>query len=176
MILRLAGSSRFKAWFDLWKEALTDAGNTVMDIDINNEEISMLNSDGICILNVLSYIGETTLRQFELARKLKTNIYVLETWAKGLGNKSNLVGLQKIAINFNIDETYSSPVDTHIYDKLIFSNLLGPHGLKRNSIIENIKIQTEKAKQNEPVISSAGTIINYIKTLNYDIKYDNKNY
>lgn len=98
MKLTLCGSSRFEQQFHEWNEDLTFSGHVVYSLAVfpstkdsrvwyTKEQKStldaihyakILNSDGIVVLNVNNYIGDSTKNEIQWAKILEKQIYYLE--------------------------------------------------------------------------------------------------
>lgn len=164
MILTLCGSNRFEPWFKIWNEALSLSGHSVFTTAVypsfkngvknwyTDEEKLILDqvhkakitaSGGIVVLNVMAYIGQSTLGEILHAQMLAKKIYVLEYWAIGNGiGELHRDDWRAAAQAWGIPEGYGSPITTgefrNVYD------LLGPGGRFRSNLVEKIqKVDTD---------------------------------
>jgi hypothetical protein len=163
-IITLCGSARFERLFKAWNEALTMAGHTVFSLTAypsdkagvkqwyTEEQKTALDaahfrkieaSDAIFVLNLHAYIGESTLREIEYARKLGKAVYFLESWGKGHGiGGSHTDGAQRAAEADELALPTASPIDTTTRSGSKdpwASRLLGPAGPLRSAIVDLTK-------------------------------------
>lgn len=165
MIITLCGSARFERLFKAWNEALTMAGHTVFTLTAypsdkagvkqwyTDEQKAALDaahlrkidaSDAIFVLNKHAYIGESTLREVDHARRLRRTIYFLESWGQGSGVGSNHTDeAQHAVIADGLTVPTASPIDTTTRTAGVrcpwASSLLGPAGPRRSAIVELTK-------------------------------------
>lgn len=140
MIITLCGSARFENHWHLWSKLLTLSGHCVFTMgtfpSFNNGNknwyskdqknkldlvhlTKISHSDGIFVLNVDGYIGDSTLKEIEFAKLSDKYIFVLESRRRGNG-------------------VYKQPIST--LPELGFihythSDLLGPSGSERSYVI-----------------------------------------
>lgn len=148
MTITLCGSTRFEAWFRAWETALSLLGHTVMSLsaypsDFKGEKIWYTDeekrvmdevhkrkidaSDGIFVLNVAGYIGESTLSEIHHARAKGKRVWFLQQQPQGtidcvgdsLVSPYNTVvrGLGLIGHKIPID-TNSEPSFNELFDAL----------------------------------------------------------
>jgi hypothetical protein len=103
MRLTLCGSRKFEAKFHEWSRSLSFAGHVVYSLSVysylaENSDLSLDeklqldrvhfakidNSDGIVVLNVTGYIGESTKNEIAWARMKQKRIFWLEVPANGV--------------------------------------------------------------------------------------------
>jgi hypothetical protein len=156
VIITLCGSSRFEPWFRVWNTALGLAGHVPLGLcgypsefdgqkewydtaqkamldSVHRTKIMM--SDAVLVLNVFAYIGESTLREIEQAQGQKKELYFLESWGEGCGiGPMHASALRNAAWRFNVPN-HASPIDTSKYRDVWASELLGPGGKYRSSIL-----------------------------------------
>lgn len=156
MIITLCGSARFEAWYHMWNEALGLAGHACFGLCsypsmyagerewYSPEEKTELDhvhfdkikvSDGVLFLNVMAYMGESTLREFAYAKALRKKIFFLESWGKGCGIGGNHYDeAQQAFARFGLKG--GSPVST--VDWPAPWDLLGLAGDYRSKIVERL--------------------------------------
>jgi hypothetical protein len=160
MIITLCGSARFEPWFHHWNEILSLAGHCVFGLGVypswkegdknwySEEEKRVLdqvhigkiaNSDGIVVLNVFSYIGDSTMNEIEAARVHGKDVYFLESWGKGCGiGPNHFKEIREAALKY-IPKGYTSPIDTsYRFENKAIVDLLGPAGQRRSDLIRRI--------------------------------------
>ena len=161
MIITLCGSSRFEPWFKMWKLALGIAGHPTFDISSYPSEhdgarewyspevkaalddlhfSKIVASKVVVFLNVMAYMGMSTLKEFEYAQKLDKQIVFLESWGEGYG----IYGAHKDYLHaavkkYAVPTGFGSPIDTSKHIDIWSSNLLGPAGGLRNSIVKMVR-------------------------------------
>lgn len=138
MIITLCGSARFEPWFHAWNKALTLAGHTVFSLacfpsiegerewytpeqkaELDSAHLRKIDaSDAVLVLNVAAYIGPSTLREIEHARRTETQLYFLESWGEGLGigpnhSQEHRDKFRKYFERDGIAHWPASPVDTY---------------------------------------------------------------
>jgi hypothetical protein len=110
MRLTLCGSARFEGMFHKWNKDLTLAGHTIyalavypsfMDGDKNwySEEQKtlldlvhldkILNSDGIVVIDVNEYYGDSTRREITWARMQNKKVYWITEFSKNMNKSLN---------------------------------------------------------------------------------------
>jgi hypothetical protein len=168
MIITLCGSSRFERWYHLWNEALGLAGHACFGLCAwpsmhssrewysgpQKERLDLVHfqkieaSEAILVLNVMAYVGDSTIREIEHAAKLGKRIYLLESWGKGCGIGPNHAREMRLAAErfgvvggSRIDavEGYPSPGEGRGYLQYYPFGLFGPGGPDRSSLVEMIK-------------------------------------
>jgi hypothetical protein len=150
MIVTLIGSARFEPWFTSWSKALSKAGHAVFSLSMmkpapQEREARIKASDAVIILNVLSYLGEESLAELDVARKSHGKIYFLESWGlhHGItGNHNDIVRSAAAAVG-----TYrtGSPIATSMYPSPWDGPFFGPAGSLRSEIVADIRAAEEKA-------------------------------
>jgi hypothetical protein len=163
MIITLCGSARFEAWFHMWNEALGLAGHAAFALCsypsmhageknwYDDREKSILDevhadkiraSDAVLFLNVMAYMGESTLREFEQARRIGKKIHFLESWGEGLGIGGNhFQEVQDAFARFGLKG--GSPIQTSKYPGPW--DLLGDGGRYRTLIVARLKLRETAA-------------------------------
>lgn len=143
MIITLCGSAKFEPHFKVWNEVLTLAGHVVFTLSVypsdksgvktwyTDQEKEVLDrahlmkidaSDAVLILNRFGYIGSSTLNEISYAKGVGKEVYVLESWGRGLG-----IGC-------------ASPIDTTTRSGFRYAyDLLGPGGPYRSNLVARIK-------------------------------------
>lgn len=166
MIITLCGSARFEPWYHAWNEVLSCAGHCVFGLGSypsQHEEgkdwyspeeklvldqvhlAKILCSDAVLILNVWAYIGESTLREFEHAKRHGKKIYFLESWGEGCGIcHDHDEPSRGVAAKYNI--TAASPIDTFGYHCFPF-DLLGEGGPFRTRLVARYRARVEHAEK-----------------------------
>lgn len=147
MKITLCGSARFEEYFKFWNEMLSLYGHTVYTLSVypsqkevgkdwySEEEKRTLdrvhldkisNSDAIFVINPFAYLGESTLKEVEFAKRHGKQIFCLESWGKGYGlSGGHYDHINKLAAYFNVPEYFGSPVDTSCYHAPWSPKLLG---------------------------------------------------
>jgi len=163
-IITLCGSARFERLFKAWNEALTMAGHTVFSLTaypsdkagvklwyteeqktaLDAAHLRKINaSDAIFVLNLHAYIGESTLREVEYARKLGKTVYFLESWGIGFGiGGAHTDAAQRAVEADGLTLPTASPIDTTTRTGAKDpwgSRLLGPAGTLRSAIVDLTK-------------------------------------
>lgn len=160
MIITLCGSARFESWFHVWNKVLTLSGHTVFSLtafpSIEGERVwytpeqkaeldkahfrKIDASDAIVVLNVMAYLGESTLNEIEHARKRRVTTYFLQSWGEGCGITGNhTLEWRRMANRLLGHVGYGSPIDTfptssHPARRDIW-DLLPPAGPYRSSLV-----------------------------------------
>lgn len=163
MIITLCGSARFEPWFHAWNEALSLAGHCVFGLasypsqhageknwytkeqkenldDVHTDKIEA--SEGVVILNVFAYLGESTLREIRYARRRGKTLFSLESWGEGCGLRGNhFESVRAAARGFRVPDSFGSPIDTsHRHGRWNYPyDLLGDGGPYRSAIVEMLK-------------------------------------
>jgi hypothetical protein len=160
MIITLCGSNRFEPYFHAWNLALTLAGHTVFSLTAfpsQNGGIKewytpemkaeldaaharkIVASDAIFVINRHAYIGESTMKEIDVAKASGKKIYAMESWGKGCGISTNhykeiVTEAQRILGVYN----YGSPVDTFppLMKDPWNDDLLGDAGPVRRAIVK----------------------------------------
>ena len=160
MIITLCGSAKFEHVFHAWNEVLTLSGHTVFGLAVypsnkkknknwyTPQEKELLDkahlqkidaSDAVMVLNKHAYIGESTMREIEYAKKHKKKLYALESWGKGLGvSYGHEEAYQQSAKKYGALH-FKSPIDT-FYP--FFSDpwsLLPEAGVFRSTLVERLE-------------------------------------
>jgi hypothetical protein len=165
MIITLCGSARFEPWFHAWNEALSLSGHVVFGLAsypslhdgekhwYTHEEKRILDevhrgkidaSAAVVFLNVMAYMGESTLNEFAHAKAQKKQILFLESWGEGFGIGGNHHRwLQDAADRFGVNR--GSPIDTSIYPAMGLWDLLPPAGALRDGIIRRVRARVNLA-------------------------------
>lgn len=167
MIVTLCGSGRFEPWYKMWKLALAMAGHPAFDLtaypsdyggvkDWYTPEVKeamdgvhfkkMEASGAIIFLNVFAYLGTSSLKEFEYAKKLGKRILFLESWGAGLGIGVNHYDHIRASVkHYGVPSGFGSPIDTSVHETASFSDLLGPAGSSRSTIIEMLNQHAQAA-------------------------------
>ncbi len=161
VIVTLCGSGRFEPWFHMWIEALGHAGHPAFGLssypsmnggvkDHHEPErkvaldklhfAKIAASDAILVLNVMAYIGESTMNELREAERLGKRIFMLESWGKGLGiGGTHYEFIRRAARRFGVWGMYS-PIDTmHYRSPFDGRDLLGPGGGLRHAIVARLR-------------------------------------
>lgn len=162
MIITLCGSSRFEKWYHAWNKALTVMGHTVFSLtafpsqEVKREWYSpemkqaldaahfrkIEASDAIFVLNVMAYIGPSTLNEIRYASKLRKKLIFLESWGEGCGICGmHYPRIQKRAKELGVP-CNASPINTfptaHRWDPWK-TEVLGDAGPLRESVLKFLK-------------------------------------
>lgn len=169
MIITLCGSARFESHFHLWNEILTISGHTVFSLAVypstkkgvknwySKEEKKILDkaheskinaSSAVVFLNVMAYMGPSTLHEVQYARRAGKKIYALESWGKGNGIGGNHYGyIQKKAQELGVFRE-GSPIDTFYPHFRDIYDLLPDAGGFRSGLVERVeKFEAEYYKE-----------------------------
>ena len=134
MIITLCGSARFEPVFHLWNKILSLSGHLVFTLstfpsynqgekewytaeekatvdEVHKAKIET--SEAVVFLNVLSYVGESTMGEFKFARELQKKIFFLERWRCGEVVRERHPKL-KIPRRI-LPDGYKSPLETTLY-------------------------------------------------------------
>lgn len=161
MILTLCGSMKFEPMFKVLNEALSLMGHCVFTVSVypsdkdgtkewyTEEEKHLLDdvhkakiekSNGIVLINAFAYIGESTMSELNYARHWGKEIFVLESWGKGLGlDEHHYESVIQQAEKFGVPRFFKSPTDTSRYRGVYDTMLAGPAGPARNRYVERIR-------------------------------------
>jgi len=132
MIITLCGSARFEPWYLAWNEALSFSGRAVFSLAALDhyqgvsgysiqekavlDEVQRLKiraSDGIAVLNVFAYMGDSTLEAIRYARSENKLTYFLESWGEGNGiGQGHFAHVQAARDLYNVPKVYGSPIGT----------------------------------------------------------------
>jgi hypothetical protein len=165
MIITLCGSARFEAWFHIWNEALSLSGHVVLGLssypslhggkkdwytpeekvvldEVHKRKISA--SRAVVFLNVMAYMGESTLSEFRYARDAEKKIVFLESWGEdcAIGESSSLY-VREALKRFGLKG--GSPIDTSVYPCVALWDLLPPSGAFRSRIVERLEKRIDRA-------------------------------
>jgi hypothetical protein len=165
MIITLCGSARFEPWFHAWNEALSLSGHVVFGLAsypslhggeknwYTPEEKAVLDgvhrgkiaaSHTVLFLNVMAYMGESTLNEFIHAKVQGKRILFLESWGKGCGIGGNHhQWLRDAADRFGVNR--GSPLDTSVYPGMGLWDLLPPAGALRSGIVHRVEARVNLA-------------------------------
>jgi len=89
---------------------------------------------------VLAYLGVSSLKEFEYAKRLGKRILFLESWGLGYGiNSMHMDHMHAAVKHYGVPSGFGSPIDTSLYETVSFSDLLGPGGRSRSAIIEMVR-------------------------------------
>ena len=103
-------------------------------------------SGAIIFLNVFAYLGTSSLKEFEYAKKLGKRILFLESWGAGLGIGVNHYDHIRASVkHYGVPSGFGSPIDTSVHETASFSDLLGPAGSSRSTIIEMLNQHAQAA-------------------------------
>jgi hypothetical protein len=169
MIITLCGSARFEPWFHAWNEALSLSGHVVFGLAsypslhdgeknwYTPEEKQVLDavhrgkidtSHAVVFLNVMAYIGESTLNEFAYAKAQKKQILFLESWGEGCGIGGNHYRhIQDAFARFGLKG--GSPIDTSVYPAMGPWDLLPPAGALRSGIVRRIDARIDPVMRGE---------------------------
>jgi hypothetical protein len=159
MIITLCGSARFEAWFHMWNEAISLADHCVFGLAsypsqhdglkdwYTSEEKANLDvvhgekiraSHGVVFLNVMAYMGESTLRELALAKRIDKKLFFLESWGLGCGiGGGHTQEVQDDFARFGLKG--GSPVDTTSRVGGSPFDLLGNAGAYRTAIVKRLR-------------------------------------
>jgi hypothetical protein len=165
MIITLCGSARFEPWFHAWNEALSLSGHVVFGLAsypslhggeknwYTPEEKRILDevhrgkidaSDTVLFLNVMAYMGESTLNEFGHAKAAGKKILFLESWGKGNGiGGSHYKWLQDAFARLGLKG--GSPIDTSVYPGMGVWDLLPRAGALRSGIVRRVEARVNLA-------------------------------
>lgn len=166
MIITLCGSARFEKWFHAWNRALSLAGNCVFGMSsypsqnqgnknwYTPEQKELLDevhlkkieaSNAIVVLNPFAYLGDSTLREIEHARKHEKGVYYLESWGQGYGVGSNhFQSHQDAAASYGVLGC-RSPISTATsYHNRCIWELLGEGGARRSAIVDFLNKELDR--------------------------------
>lgn len=169
-IVTLCGSARFEEWFHVWMEALgrcgvasfgltswpsrrAVVGEAGVEVKATLDEVhraKIRRSDGIVLLNVFGYMGESTLAELRYARQLGRDVYSLESWGVGYGiGPNHRAEVRAAARAFGVPEVYRSPVDvSHGWGRdgrtRFPFDLLGEPGARRHDAVALIHGATKR--------------------------------
>lgn len=138
-------STRFERWLELWKTVLMLAGHRVhiSNTPFFQDDHRVKEADEIVVLNPYGYVGSGVMSQIEAALLLNKKIRFLESWGKGFGvGENHHQYLQDSKIAHGLPADYVSPVDVPSFgmSEVTYSDLLGPPGEKRSSLIELVSV------------------------------------
>jgi len=157
MKITLCGSARFEEYFKFWNEMLSLYGHTVYTLSVypsqkeegkdwyNEEEKKTLdqvhldkisNSDAIFVINPFAYLGESTLKEIEFARRSGKEIFCLESWSEGNGISKHMHHkyVVELAKWFGVPDEFGSPIATHKFRQETSPLLLGGASTIRSKI------------------------------------------
>lgn len=166
MIVTLCGSARFESWFHLWTEVLSLSGHLVFGLSsypslkagkkewytpeqkkaMDRVHLAKIEaSEGVLFLNVMAYLGESSLAELKYSKTLKKKIYFLESWGKGNGiSYDHYEWLQKAAKAYEVGIS-GSPVNTfHPHGKDPY-DLLPAAGSYRSALVDMIEERQKAA-------------------------------
>lgn len=167
MRIVLCGSARFEEYFHLWNEVLTLSGHTIHGLSVypstkngkkdwySDEEKRELDkahfrkidaSDGIFVLNVCAYIGDSTLKEIEYARANGKVLIALESWGKGCGITEGGYSNEWIGLAMKYKCLGAqSPIDTCFPDFKAYYDFLYPEaGRYRSGLVDKLNEQRKK--------------------------------
>lgn len=105
------------------KDWYTEEEKKTLD-QVHLDKIS--NSDAIFVINPFAYIGESTLKEVEFAKRSGKQIFCLESWGVGNGICSmHYQHVQDLAEWFDVPECFGSPIDTSKFFGYHSPKLLG---------------------------------------------------
>lgn len=135
MKITLCGSARFEEYFKFWNEMLSLYGHTIYTLSVypsqkesgkdwyDEQEKKTLdqvhldkinNSDAIFVINPFAYLGESTLKEIEYAKRSGKEIFCLESWGEGNGISKHMhhKHVVELAKWFGVPDEFGSPVPT----------------------------------------------------------------
>jgi hypothetical protein len=167
LVITLCGSARFEPHFHLWNEALGLAGHATFGLcawpSMRGGErewytpeqkttfdrvhlLKIANSDAVLVLNAFAYVGESTLREIDEARRLGKVVYTLEPWCIGEGVDEARRDVRRVAESFGVPPGFASPFDARHgrgEDGLTLcldpQTLLGPAGMVRSEMVRTVR-------------------------------------
>lgn len=157
MKITLCGSARFEEYFKFWNEMLSLYGHTVYTLSVypsqkadgkdwyDDEEKLTLdqvhldkisNSDAIFVINPFAYLGESTLKEIDFAKRLEKRIFCLESWSEGNGVSKNMHHNHYVELAkwFGVPDEFGSPIRTCDFIANHSTKLLGPASKIRSKI------------------------------------------
>jgi hypothetical protein len=164
MIITLCGSARFEPWYLAWNEALSFSGRAVFSLasldhyqgmsGYSLEEKQVLDevqrlkiraSDGIAVLNVFAYIGDSTLEAIRYARAEGKQTYFLESWGEGNGiGRGHFAHVQATRDVYGVPREYGSPISTVMdHRRPSIWDLLPGAGEMRTAIVARLRRRLE---------------------------------